>query len=435
MRALFAIIAKDLKLFFANPRAVVITLAVPIAIASFFGMITAPKKKNPLGSGVPVWVVNHDPGEITTAILGAMTNDVSLKISLHEEDEARRGVAEGKVPVVVVIPPDFGERAAQSFFAPQGKPELTILSDPSRSIEAAMVKGLLMQHIMQTVSQRIFSPTQGRKWVAQGLSALSNASAQGLPEVPSTVLRDLLKSVDRWMEESAKDTNGGLLGGTQGFSMPFTTRSEEVTNKKGSEYNGYAHSFGGMGVQFILMHSVEAGVAMLYERRFGRWRRLRAAPVSRATLLAGRALSCTLISLLTLGACWLFAVLVFNVTISGSLVGFLACNVAIALFSSTVALLLAAIGGTPEATRGISIFAVLMLVMLGGAWVPAFVFPEWLQTITLVIPTRWAVDSLDAMTWRGLGLGSAMAPIAVLLGYSVLFAGLALWRSRADQGT
>ncbi|MEO5881165.1 MAG: ABC transporter permease, partial [Caldimonas sp.] len=86
------------------------------------------------------------------------------------------------------------------------------------------------------------------------------------------------------------------------------------------------------------------------------------------------------------------------------------------------------IGKTPEATRGLAIFATLIMVMLGGAWVPSFVFPEWLQTASLVVPTRWAVDGLDAMTWRGLGFEAAIGPIVALLLFSALFAAIAIWR-------
>jgi len=73
------------------------------------------------------------------------------------------------------------------------------------------------------------------------------------------------------------------------------------------------------------------------------------------------------------------------------------------------------------------------MVMLGGAWVPAFIFPDWLQRVTLVIPVRWAVDGLDAMTWRGLGLDAAILPTLVLLGFSVLFGLLALARFRWEE--
>ena len=59
---------------------------------------------------------------------------------------------------------------------------------------------------------------------------------------------------------------------------------------------------------------------------------------------------------------------------------------------------------------------------------PSFVFPQWLQDITIFIPTRWAVDGFDAMTWRGLGIEAAISPMLALLGFSVLFGCIALWR-------
>jgi ABC-2 type transport system permease protein len=96
------------------------------------------------------------------------------------------------------------------------------------------------------------------------------------------------------------------------------------------------------------------------------------------------------------------------VRIDGSVPASSASPIAFALLTSSFGLLIAAIGKTPEATRGLAIFATLIMVMLGGAWVPSFVFPQWLQTASLVVPTRWAVDGLDAMTWRGLGVDAAV---------------------------
>ena len=70
------------------------------------------------------------------------------------------------------------------------------------------------------------------------------------------------------------------------------------------------------------------------------------------------------------------------------------------------------------------------MVMLGGAWVPTFVFPQWLQKLTVVIPTRWAMDGLDAMSWRGLGFSAALPPIGVLLLFTLLFGVVAVMRFR-----
>jgi ABC-2 type transport system permease protein len=71
--------------------------------------------------------------------------------------------------------------------------------------------------------------------------------------------------------------------------------------------------------------------------------------------------------------------------------------------------------------------------MLGGAWVPTFMVPAWVQLLTLVVPTRWAIAGLDAVTWRGLGVAAALPAIAVLLGFALLFTAAAVWRFRRDQ--
>ena len=101
--------------------------------------------------------------------------------------------------------------------------------------------------------------------------------------------------------------------------------------------------------------------------------------------------------------------------------------------ASTFGLLIAAVGKTPGGTRGIASLSVLLMVMLGGAWVPSFIFPAWLQRLTVVIPARWAVDGFDAMTWRGLGLSTALVSSAVMLAFATVFGALAVARFQWEE--
>ena len=215
--------------------------------------------------------------------------------------------------------------------------------------------------------------------------------------------------------------------------MPYTVREEAMTAGTNIAYNGYAHSFAGMGIQFLLFAMANLGIEVLLERQRGLWKRLRSAPVSRLSLLAGKTVSGTIISLTTLFVSFGFAMIVFGVRIQGSLIGFLAVSTACALMAATFGLLVAAVGRTPASARGVTTLAVLMMVMLGGAWVPTFIFPAWLQQATLAVPARWAVDGLDAMTWRGIGVRGAIAPTLVLLGFAALFAGIASMRFRWEE--
>jgi ABC-2 type transport system permease protein len=260
------------------------------------------------------------------------------------------------------------------------KPAIAVHYDPSQATALPMVRGLLTQHVMKAIGESMGGPGGAAK---------------------------------------------------SAFSAPYDTQTFATTSAADRPYNGYAHSFAGMGVQFILFMGIEVGVGVLLARRLGLWKRLRAAPLSRTLLLGSHILSGALTALILLAIIYAAAMAFFHVRIDGSVPGFVGIAIAFALLTSSFGLLIAAIGKTPEATRGLAIFATLVMVMLGGAWVPSFVFPEWLQTASLVIPTRWAVDGLDAMTWRGLGFDAAIAPIAALLFFSALFSA---WRSGASTG-
>jgi ABC-2 type transport system permease protein len=372
LTALVAMVRKDLQIFFGDRRALIMSFAAPIAIASFFGAIFPGGGGSGEPARIPLRVVDGDGSAIARAIVAGVQADGNLKATVSVETDARDAVRRGNATVAVIIPKGFGDAAGAAFFGGRDKPRLELLYDPSHGAELAMVRGILTEHVMRALAP-------------------------------------------------------------PGFSLPYRVREEAVVARANAKYNGYAHSFAGMGVQFLLFAAVDLGIGILLERQRGLWKRLRSAPVSRHTLLAGKATSGTVIALLTLLVSFAFAMLVFGVRIEGSVLGFLAVAIACSVMAATFGLFLAALGNTPGATRGVAILATLLMVMLGGAWVPTFVFPAWLQQLTVVVPTRWAVDGFDGMTWRGLGLSAAVAPTLVLLGFAALFGALAVVRFRWEE--
>jgi ABC-2 type transport system permease protein len=241
----------------------------------------------------------------------------------------------------------------------------------------------------------------------------------------------MLRAVSSFYQQPPASPDGRRAA--PGLSLPYVVQAEAVTSGNNTPYNGYAHSFGGMAIQFLLFAMANLGIETLVERQRGLWKRLRSAPISKATLLLAKGISGSIIALAVLAVSFGFAIVVFHVRIQGSIAGFAGVLVASSAMASTFGILIAAIGKTPGAARGVATLAVLMMVMLGGAWVPTFIFPAWLQGITVVIPVRWAVDGLDAMTWRGLGISSAVMPVVVLLGFAVLFATISTARFRWDE--
>src|SRR5438132_10679901 len=118
------------------------------------------------------------------------------------------------------------------------------------------------------------------------------------------------------MEAVSTETFGGDQ--RRGITMPYTVREEAMTAGSNIAYNGYAHSFAGMAIQFLLFAMANLGIEMLLERQRGLWGRLRSAPVSKVTLLSAKAASGTLISLLILLVSCGLAVVVFRGRLEGS---------------------------------------------------------------------------------------------------------------------
>jgi len=404
------------------------SFAAPILIASFFGFLFSGRSKGD-AARVPVAIVDLDGSAVSRSLVAALTADKGLAVTPDDLEPARERVRKGKATVALVLPQRFGEEAARAFFRGGSKPEVGLHYDPSHTAELGLVKGLLTQHAMEVVSAEAFAGETGRRVRQDSLRELE--AAKDLPGSERDALRDLLGSLDRYQSRpKAAETPGA---GASGMSMPFAMLERAVTSGDLIEYNGFAHSFAGMGVQFILFMGIEAGISLLLLRQTGLWRRLRAAPLSKATPLGARAASATLHPMNLLGVGLGFARVGFQVQVRGSLAGFVGVCLAFSLMTAAYGLLIAALGRTPEAARGLAIFVTLLMVMLGGAWIPAFVFPAWLQKATLLVPTRWAVDGLDAMTWRGLGFGEALPAIAVLLAFAALFGLIAVWRFRWQE--
>ena len=154
---------------------------------------------------------------------------------------------------------------------------------------------------------------------------------------------------------------------------------------------------------------------------------------SESQFFFARTLATTLISLFQFALINTAAILIFGVRTSGSIPGISFLAVAFCLLNAAFGLMLASIGRSASATRGFAMVVTLLLVMLGGAWVPSFVFPKWLQQASLAAPTRWAVDGLDAVTWRSQSLGAAVLPVTVLGATAAICLTIAIWRFRWED--
>jgi len=384
---LWELIRKDLKVFAADRRAMIISFAVPVAIASFMGMLTQnmnsgsgdSKDAGPkVASKIKIAVVDEDKSAVTKKILEKLHASGTLEVQELDRASAQNQVQSGALPEMLVLTKDFGKLALDGG---DKKAQLIIQTDPSKGTEVGVIKGSTMGPIVSGIM----------------------ASKYG--DVAAT----------------SEDT------------MPF----EEVDQTPkpvdpGANWSGVGHSFAGMAVQGLLFWAIESAMGILRERKQGIWRRLRSSPVSPGILMLGKILSGAIRAFAILAVVFGAGAILFHMRVEGTWLGFILVCAAASLMAATFGMFVAALGKTEQQSRGLSILAVLGMVMLGGAWFPSFLMPEWIQTLSKAMPVKWAVDGLDSTTWRAQNLSQAMPSILALTWFAIFFGIFALKRIKWD---
>jgi ABC-2 type transport system permease protein len=102
--------------------------------------------------------------------------------------------------------------------------------------------------------------------------------------------------------------------------------------------------------------------------------------------------------------------------------------VALALWATSLGLLIGAISKGEEQVITLSMIAMFVFSALGGAWFPLEVTGEAFAIIGRVMPSAWAMEGFQNIILRGQGVGSVLLPAGVLLAFTVIFFVVAVWR-------
>jgi len=77
-----------------------------------------------------------------------------------------------------------------------------------------------------------------------------------------------------------------------------------------------------------------------------------------------------------------------------------------------------------------AMIAMFLFSAMGGTWFPLETTGGAFAAIGKVLPSAWAMNGLQNILIRGLGLGSVWLSALVLLAYALGFFVLAVWRFR-----
>lgn len=361
MGAISALVLKDLRLLSRDRGAVFLTFAWPLLLAIFFGALGFGAGTTDRERSMTVLVIDDDASDASEALLEQLDGDPHLELEPANLDDARERVRTGGAPAYVRIPDGFGDAPSSLFdpVAPQRHVEVGV--DPRRRAEAELLVGAL----------------ELAAWQALGRE-LSGGREHGEPI-----------TID----------HHGIEQGHAHVARPPSP---------------YAVTFPQGMIWAVLACAATFAVSLVDEHKRGTLLRLAIAPVSRLTILAGKAGACLVAIAITQLSLLLVAVLGFGVRPqSPALLALaLACT---AIGFVGVMTLLAVLGRRTQSAAGLSWAVLMVTAMLGGGMLPLFMMPSWLQTIATASPVAWALTAIEGAVWRGFSLAELALPCAALV--------------------
>jgi ABC-2 type transport system permease protein len=272
-----------------------------------------------------------------------------------------------------------------------------------------------------------------RAGYAEARRAVQRADAAAYVRVPE----DPDASIEIGIDPSRRAQSAMLQGLVKSALMPDLPGLPPILTKRverqvAGPRTGYEIVLPAMLIWGMIGCVATFAISLASERSNGTLLRLRSAPISRTTILAGKSLACALTCAFDLIVLSLFGRLGFGTHIDDPLkygAVLLACTACFTGLTMTLSVL----GKTEQAVAGAGWSSLIVLAMIGGAMVPPSVMPEWLLRLSDVSPVKWGIWALEGATWRALGWRELLQPLArlVVLGVLGFAAGVSsLWLSR-----
>jgi ABC-2 type transport system permease protein len=411
---LLSIALKDLQILFKSRGEVIQLFLMPLLfIIVFSGALGA------IGAGeedtrITLPVVDLDGGEAAQSLLAGIDAGGEVRTELFEHSEAQTLLEENEIQRMLVIPADFTSGTAQGSTV-----QLSLISHPDADLQET--------EAMRLVIVGVTSELALERQILASLRQMGDMQAVVSEEEQAFTTERILAQARSQFERAQAQPLIEVLQ---------TIPSQEGEREEMPDFEVVAVA--GIAVLFVFGTAQVTARSIYDEKKVGSFRRLLAAPMSKASLLSGKMLPNIIVGLIQFTVIFAFGIFglkwlglaspsLGNDPLAVVLVCFIIC-----LCSTAFGILIAAIARTENQIGGITSLLVWGLGIVGGAFIPIFILDQFLGPVVKIIPQYWANRALSSLMLRGLGLADVATEIAVLLGFTAIFFIIGLWRFDFD---
>ncbi|MHB1317419.1 MAG: ABC transporter permease [Anaerolineae bacterium] len=405
------IAVKDLTIFVRERGWLIQLFVLPLMFIMIFSGVLGGTGSSARDERIPLAVVDLDGGPMAQSLIEGLDAAGGVRVEVKEQAEAQDLLEQREVARVLTIP------AGLSAVAPGDSPVTVRLTNhPDADMEQTeavrlVVEGaaqdlLLQQQIVASLEQ--MADMQAMLPAEQQAFTGDRIVRQAREQFESSSLRPLVTVEQR---------------------VPAAEEQEETPS-----FDMAQLAIPGFTVLFVFLAAQATARSIYEEKRVGSFRRLLAAPISRVQLLAGKALPNIAVVIVQTIVILGFGVLGLRLlgreplTLGSDPLALVLLVLAMALCSTGLGILIAALARTENQIGGLSSLLLWVSGVLGGSMIPLFLLEQFLGPIPRVVPQFWANRGFENLLIRGLGMEAVAPQIMVLLVFALAFVAIGLWR-------
>ncbi len=270
---------------------------------------------------------------------------------------------------------------------------------------------------------------------AAALEAVADGDVDGAVEQDGSRLVLHYSAADQVVSATVRGT---LEGFVQGVNQAASQQppSVELTSERVEDSSLKPIQFlapGLLGWAVAMGATFNTAMPLVTWRTSGLLRRLRLSPVGTGSLVASRLVVCVVVALLQMTLFLAIGVTVFDLQLTGW--WWLAVPLVLTgtLAFMAIGMVAGAVSRTAEAASGVANVIILPMAFLSGSFIPLEQAPGWLTTVAKLLPLGHLNEGMLDVMVRGEGPSALVVPVAVLLGFTVVFGVLAARLFRWDD--
>lgn len=384
------LISNNLKIFFKDRKAVILTFLLPIGLTSLFMMIFG-------GTGG-----SKGMGELELGICDLAQTDQSQQTVADLDSQQTYKVVMVQDTATLVDKVHKGSVDAGIIIALQKEKSVhyKLVLDGSKEVQNAMLKPMLNFQLMGSNSGDIKNIVAGK--VKETYPGFSDSD---------------MAVFDKKFDELAGMDPEELMG---------SGLETEVLKPDNGIHPGAIQAIAGTALMTLLFAVAGMGAGIIEEKEKGTLRRILISPIRPMDFMFAKWISSILVSFMQLLGTLVFCWLVFDLPVFSRPLELALLIVFTAAACSSFGILLAGICDSRKQIESLSTIVVLLMSLLGGSMIPAFVMPPLMQKFSMLTINYWSSEGFFDLFYRDVETTYFLVKIGVLFLYSLVLIGISV---------